>query len=514
MKKSKILSLVVVAVLVTSTVLTGCSSTKKETASSSSSTVDTSKEVKLVGYLLGAAPAGFNDVMGKLNEKLKKDINATMDINYIGWGDIQSKYPLILASGEDVDWVFTASWNKYQEEAVKGAFREVTTSDMEKYMPLHYAKLDKEAYKEASIKGKNYMIPTSTPDKKVPVVAIRGDLRKKYNVPEIKKFSDIEPYLAAIKQNEPNMIPLNLDSQYDLSQPFGFLETENGYQPMNVAQSVTTDFFDLSGNVYNLLGPDNGSAFKKAAATMKEWYDKGFINKNPFANKVRSKDALVQGKSGIGIGNAIDIQSTLSQGKANGMDLELIPIVNKDGKSPADSYLGNGVAIAANSKNPERAMMALDRIMEQKDYDMLVYYGIEGKNYVINSDSKLDLPQGVTAESNTYPPDAAGFWFTNKDIFPILATWTDNYVALKKQIPSMLKSTPWQNFTFDQTNVKTEVANLTQADTQYANPVYVGSVSNVDSAISTLLDKEKAAGWQKVYDEAVKQGKSYLSSVK
>ena len=62
--------------------------------------------------------------MSKLNEKLKKDINATMDINYIGWGDMKLKYPLILASDEDVDWIFTADWAYYRQEAAKGAFRQ------------------------------------------------------------------------------------------------------------------------------------------------------------------------------------------------------------------------------------------------------------------------------------------------------------------------------------------------------------------------------------------------------
>lgn len=47
---------------------------------------DNSKEVKLSGYLLGEAPKGMPEVMEALNEKLKKDINATLEINYIGWG--------------------------------------------------------------------------------------------------------------------------------------------------------------------------------------------------------------------------------------------------------------------------------------------------------------------------------------------------------------------------------------------------------------------------------------------
>ncbi|HEY5561893.1 MAG TPA: hypothetical protein VIK72_09110 [Clostridiaceae bacterium] len=111
------------------------------------------------------------------------------------------------------------------------------------------------------------------------------------------------------------------------------------------------------------------------------------------------------------------------------MTLEIIPVVNSAGKNIANSYLNNGLAIAKGSKNPERAMMAMDLIMQNPSYDMLVYFGIEGTNYAMTSDGKIGLPAGVTADKNTYPPDTSGFWFTNKDIFKPLATWTDDYIA-------------------------------------------------------------------------------------
>lgn len=512
MRKTKLLCLVFSAVMIASTVLSGCSSSGSSASSTSSSSgkADTSKEVKITGYLLGAAPAGMKDVMTKLNEKLKKDINATMDINYIGWGDMQSKYPLVLASGDDVDWIFTADWAYYQQEASKSAFAEIKEADLKKYMPLHYAKLDKTAYSQADIKGKNYMIPSSTPDKKIQAAVIRGDLRKKYNIPEIKSVDQLGPYLEAIKKNEPNMIPFNLDSQYDPGTIFSNMQNAFGYATsINLIESVTFDTLENSPKLNDLMGPNDGESGKKAATMLKDWYDKGYINKNPFANKVRSKDSLVQGKSAVGIGNSVDLQSTLTQGKTAGMSLEVIPVL-KNGKSAANSYLNNGVAISASSKNPERTMMALDLIMEDKAYDYLVYYGIEGKNYSITSDNKIGLPSGVTTDNNTYPADSAGFWFTNKDLFLPSATWTDEYLSLKKQIPSMLVTSPWATFSFDQTNVKTEMATLTQVDQQYFNPIEVGAVKNVDDAIKTLRDKQKAAGWQKVYDEVQKQANTYF----
>ena len=104
-----------------------------------------------------------------------------MEINYIGWGDFQAKYPLVLAAGEDIDWIYTANWSFYFQEAAKGAFLELTDSMLKENMPLHSKVLSAAAWNQVKLSnGKIYMIPTPTPDRKVGSVAvIRGDLRKK-----------------------------------------------------------------------------------------------------------------------------------------------------------------------------------------------------------------------------------------------------------------------------------------------------------------------------------------------
>ena len=317
-------------------------------------------------------------------------------------------------------------------------------------------------------------------------------------------------YLEVIKKNEPSMIPINLDSKYDPGTVFSDLQTVFGYNSsMDLIESVSYDELDDSGKVYDMFGDRNGQSGKKAATLLKDWYYKGYINKNPFSNKVRSIDSLVQGKSAVGFGNSVDIQASLAEAKALEMDVEIIPVL-KNGKSAANSYLNNGVAISSNSKNPERAMMALDLIMEDKAYNYLCYFGVEGKNYTITSDNKIGLPLGVTGNNNTYPPDAAGFWFTNKDQFLPLATWTDEYIKLNKQIPSMLTRSPWETFSFDQSNLNAEMANLAQVDQQYLTPIEVGAVNNVEEAIRTLKTKQIAVGWQKVYDEVQKQADAYF----
>jgi putative aldouronate transport system substrate-binding protein len=469
------------------------------------------QETKITGYLLGSAPAGMADVVAAVNQKLKTDLNASVEVNYIGWSELNSKYPLVLAAGEGVDWIYTADWCQYAQQAARGAFLEITPEMIQKSMPRHWAAVPKHAWNQVKVNGKIFMIPTSTPDRKVPIFLIRGDLRKKYGLPPIKKFSEIEAYLAAVQKNNPELIPMNLDNGYDLGQPFGALMNElvPANYPVQISNNANGspllgEYEDPKRPVHSILEEPYATAFKKAASTMKAWYDKGYINKNPFANTVLSRDSFAQGKSAVAFANSQNVQETLAKADQAGFAAEVIPVLSKTGTYPADPFTNNAVAIAASSKNVEKTLQFLDLIMEDPAYDYLVYFGVEGKNYVIK-DGKVALPPGVAADKNTYPPDAAGFWFTNKDIFKPLATWSPAYVELRKNVKSMLFNSTFTGYTFSPDKVKTEVANLAQGWTQYANPMYVGAVPNVDQAFTTLSQKLKAAKVDKVLDEARRQ---------
>ncbi|MBN1696007.1 MAG: extracellular solute-binding protein [Spirochaetales bacterium] len=479
------------------------------------------KPVEIRGYLLGAAPPGMPAVMEELNRRLLKDINAEMEINYIGWGDFQSKYPLILASGQDFDWIYTANWAFYFQQAAKGAFMEITEDMLEKYMPRHYAALPKNAYNEMKVNGKMYMIPTSTPDRKIPVTLIRADLRKKYNVPEIRKYSDLEAYLEAIRKNEPEMIPMALDKSYDIGRPYAALAAELGDYYFDILFATGSG----SGVDYNLNDPGHKLVYhcegknlenhKTAAAIMKRWYDKGYINRDVFANTVRSKDSFSLGKSAVGIGNSQDVQANISDAIAKGWEIEIVPELDAKGHYYADPHINNGVALAAGTKNAEVTMKALDMIMEEKTYNYLVYLGIEGTNYVIK-DGKIDLPEGLSADANTYPPDAAGFWFTNKDQLLPFAGWTDLYIKMKNDIKNKgyLVPTIFQTMPVDTETIKTELATLNQVMVQYEQPIQAGMVKDIEEAFGLLDEKLKAAGVMKVKEALQKQVDAYLASIR
>ena len=479
------------------------------------------KAVVLKGYLLGEAPKGMPEVLARLNEKLKKDINTTIELNYIGWGDVQSKYPLVLASGEDVDFIFSADWNYYVQQATKGAFYELKPEDIAKYMPLKSATINPVAWDAAKIDGQIFMIPSSTPDRKVSVAVLRKDIMAEAGLTEVKRFSDIGPYLEAVKKNHPEMVGLNLDSQFDLPTPYQYLLRDKiAYQGAPVdsgnpmAQGIAYDFEDPAGKLYSMVEEPYLSAQKYAAGIMKDWYDKGYINKNPYSNKIRSKDNFAEGKSAIALGNTNDVASVMEAAQAKGIETYVVSALTAGGKAPQNSWTNNGVSIAASSKNPERVMQAFDLIMEDPAYVYLTYFGVEGTNYAVTADGKIGLPDGVTSETNTYPPDAAGFWFVNKDLFKPMSNWPQAYIDHQEQVKDYLVDFTYNGFTFNSDKVKTQISNLANASTQYANPIYIGAVKDVDKAFDELAKNLNSAGLDKVKEEVQAQADVYLAARK
>ena len=97
---------------------------------------DISEEVTLTMYLIGDRPVDNDEVFGKINERLKSEINATIDVKFMSWSEYESKYPLIFASGEDWDIIYTADWCFYNAQATKQGYWEITQEALETYAPM------------------------------------------------------------------------------------------------------------------------------------------------------------------------------------------------------------------------------------------------------------------------------------------------------------------------------------------------------------------------------------------
>ncbi|MNI96406.1 hypothetical protein D3C73_1548430 [compost metagenome] len=62
--------------------------------------------------------------------------------------------------------------------------------------------------------------------------------------------------------------------------------------------------------------------------------------------------------------------------------------------------------------------------------------------------------------------------------------------------------------------MKTQISNLANASTQYANPIYIGAVKDVNKAFDDLAKNLNSAGLDKVKAEVQAQADVYLAGKK
>ena len=99
-------------------------------------TVDTSEHVDLKMYLIGDRTPDFDEVYGEINKILEEKLNCSISVDFLSWGEHDTKYSLLFSSGEDFDLSFTASsWCHYEQTVALGGFYPLTEEFIQTYAP-------------------------------------------------------------------------------------------------------------------------------------------------------------------------------------------------------------------------------------------------------------------------------------------------------------------------------------------------------------------------------------------
>lgn len=508
MKRAKRLLSLALMAAITLTAMAGCGTqgeptpspdTKVVSATEKQPEIDLSKEVELSMYLIGSTSAAYEKAVGELNKKLKEDMNTTVKVSWIGWGDFGTKYPLVLASGEPIDLIYAATWCSFYAQAQKGAFMALEELAPQ-YAPKSYQEVAGDFVSQATVNGHMYGFPPTFFQYGSMGYIVRGDLMKKYGMTEIKNMEDYGTYLDHVVKNDPQL------------DPTGFMTTSGGLAEhyagelgwYNVAQNVQVPFYmnfnDESAKLFNFYEtPEMADFFVK----MKDWSDKGYWPKSVLSNK--DDQMMNNGKAASRIHN-LDTWKGMAI-KHPEYDVKWFPTWPYAFKTPA---MQDGMAIPASSKNPERALMFLEKLRQEQEYYNFLTYGIADETYRITPEDQLE----ALDLENFAPENFCSWGFKSLKFFKEPVGTPDSLKDIKAQLDARSVDNAYLLFVPNLDSIKNEYAAITNVVQQYAIPLTYGYVEDPVAGLKTLIEKLKEAGSDKVLAELQTQYDAFMATRK
>lgn len=525
------LSMVLAVMLLLTAVFAGCGGQKAAPADTQATTtsvsteakseeptapaIDTSEEVELKMYMVGDKAKDTDMIVEEINKLMKPKINATLKLDYMAWGDWATKYPLVFAAGEDFDGIYTAHWSFYGVQAQKNGFYELTEDFIKKYAPDYYADTPKDFWDQAKIRGKVYMVPENVKDFNTKHIAVRDDLMKKYNIPEITSIDGLDAYFEAISKNEKGMVPVIPNNN------MGMVNTEIATQLSET--SFLGGSYDFPFLIYSITNPGDATLkelldlpeYMGYIRKVREWNQKGYIAKNALTNTVPEGDNFKAGKCAFFMTNLATISSVHSSVVKDHPDWGVRIVDGAFGKKVLPyASTGNGFAIHASSKYPERMMMAINLLKTDKEINFLANRGIKGTHW----DYSGTVSENERENTKIDGPKAGDYndslvWATNTYRYYPLKD-KSNYAIGAFELDKNIKETrgafhPFMTFTFNDENFKNELAAIKNVIQQYGKPLEMGFI-DPDKGMEKYRAELKKAGYDKVMEEMRKQADAFM----
>lgn len=506
MKKRTIISWILCSIVMLN-LLTGCGTEKESIETDRATSNQTVKQVdpelepvELVLYMLGDPPKDKEMVLKELNKLTKRDLNATVDIKQTTWTDWQTKYNLLLTTGEPIDLITTHTWTDYYKYANQGAYMPLDDL-LPKYAPKTWEKMPKGAWKDTRVNGKIYTVPSNFYEFTQHNIIYRDDLRQKYGLDEITTMDEMYNFLDMVAEKEPSM------SAYYSSNSNLFM------MPSKIVPFASISFIGAKsyGTPRDLVLIPFTDTYKNGVTKNRELFLKGYWSESVLSQTTGPGEDFKNGLTAAITHNLMTAKGAVEKSAITHpeWDVKYFVMTHPSKIYPVVSN-SNGMSIPLSAKNPERALMLLDKLRNDKEYYDLTQYGIEGVHYVENEKGEFMLPEGVTESGFPVEGFASWAWRTNEFRKEKANGW-DEYQKICDEFKALGNENIFDAFYFDPYPIQAELAAVNNVTAQYGIPLEAGLVDPVEG-LKIYQDKLKEAGCDKILEEVSKQFDTYLTA--
>ncbi|WP_334073256.1 MULTISPECIES: extracellular solute-binding protein [Paenibacillus] len=498
MRLKKWFGAVTTTVLALSLMLAGCGG-KTETGgnkgnsptNTESATSAPKETVTLKAYFPGDKPAGFDDVLQAVNDKLKADnVGAALNINFLPWSDYGNAVSVKMSAGEDFDMYLDAPWLSMNQMIASNSLLELDAMVAER--PELKASIPDEMWDYNKFDGKIMGIPLGTTQGPVYGLLIRKDLREKYGLPELKTLEDLEKFLYTVKENEKDVRPFVINGIKADKLPFILSESAN--LALDEVLEIGVSMFAYSTKDKKVVGQWASPMIADGYERVTKYYKDGIISKN-IAQEQNAETLFKQGKYAATYYAADGVEGLkYSDMLKDGSDKLEVFVPNGDKAKPYTAFQQwNFLCIPASSKHSDLALDVVNWLSIKENHD-LMEYGIQGKDWEPVGDTSYKV-----LSNYSFP----GFVLTWR---PTLNRTPDTMMPDDKKWfdfsadPANFTLSPTAGFSFNAEKVKTEYAKITPLHDSLFLPLSQGLLP-ADEGKAMLEEKMASLGGQKVIDE-------------
>jgi putative aldouronate transport system substrate-binding protein len=482
--------LVLISLVVTVALLVSCNAvTPSPTIAGPTPSPTPEPTVKLSWYFVGNFPQpGAEDVWAKANEIVKKEINAEIEFNGLGWGDYESKMKVMIASGDYFDLCFTSGWNtNYIANASKGAFAPI--DEYLKDSP-YYDVVGAKFWDGAKVNGKIYAVISNqmmaSPGGTFTVIKEYADAVG-VNPDSVKTLDDVAELARKIHAKYTDVTPM-LVRWEQIPKGHDFLLSAL----LPAAVSNTTE----DNTVVNIYKSDLYKGFIEKA---KQWQSEKLIGGLEIATLKSTLELKNNKKIAIWFNDDIypGSEAIYSASYGNPVYQRALPFI--DGSEQYKTSTGwsqNGMmGISVNSKYPKKAFDFAVLCNTNVELFNTMVNGIEGRDFKVISQNptRIALTKDTSKFSGTF-----GKAMGSPLLRYLFEASPADFVDRIKKVNADTVATKTMGFMFDSSLVSAEIVKCNSVYEEYNITFNYGLSENLEKDYADFLDKLDKAGAQTI----------------
>lgn len=404
-------------------------------------------------------------VMGRVNEITRDKIGVEVEWTFLDMGQYFQQYFMLTSGGEEMDLI--ASYYDLAQAAYnQGAFMDLHEL-LDTYGTDYKALLSEEDWKAAEVNGNLWGLPTKHGVGRRIGFEYDMDLAEELNldVSSVKTVADWTAILAQVHEQRPEL--MGIVSAMGGGTIGSFFKNTNSWD--NLVDNLGVILYDEESKVVNLYETD---IYRELCETAHEWNQKGYVQADAATTTELFENLVKSGKAFSTFTNcALGDEEALS--RKTGKRIGFVSI--GEYRKLTTGLVTAQWNIPASAKHGEAAMKFLNLLATDDELQTLLSFGLEGEDYQVLADGKLDYPEGKDISSVNFHT-GLGFILPNSYLLPTWNGELENVQERAEEIDKASLASPAYGFTYDSAAVTNEITSCSNIVQQYANALECGSV--------------------------------------